>query len=61
MSSQSYLVSGLERMAQPRAGPPGNKSPVARALGEDFRKLHVAVRKHYSESTAAVDDHDTNT
>ena len=54
MSSQSYPLSSLERMAQLRAGPPGNPSPIARALGEDFRKLHVAVRKHYSESTVDV-------
>ena len=32
-------------------GPPGNNSPIARALGEDFFNLHAAVRKHYSEPT----------
>ena len=30
----------------------GDRSPVARAVGEDFHRLHVAVRKHYSEPTA---------
>ncbi len=36
-------------MPRPRADSPGNNSPVDRALGEDFRNLHAAVRKHYSE------------
>ena len=30
----------------------GDRSPVARAVGEDFHRLHVAVRKHYSEPAA---------
>ena len=29
----------------------GDSSPVARALGEDFHRLHAVVRKHYSEPT----------
>ena len=29
----------------------GDSSPVARALGEDFHRLHPVVRKHYSEPT----------
>ncbi len=28
---------------------PGEASPIARALGEDFSRLHPAVRKHYLE------------
>ena len=27
----------------------GDSSPIARALGEDFHRLHTVVRKHYSE------------
>ena len=27
----------------------GQLSPIARALGEDFRRLHTAVRRHYLE------------
>ena len=38
-------------MLQPGIGEPGNNSPIARALGDDFRNLHAAVRKHYSEPT----------
>ena len=37
-----------------RSGPPGDGSPVARALGEDFRKLHSVVRRHYSEPSVDV-------
>ena len=35
-------------------GPPGDGSPIARALGEDFRRLHPVVRKHYSEPAVDV-------
>lgn len=37
-----------------RSGPAGDGSPVARALGEDFRKLHAVVRRHYSEPSVDV-------
>ena len=29
-------------------------SPIARALGSDFQKLHVAVRRHYAEPTVVA-------
>lgn len=40
-------------MAELEAGWAGN-SPIAQALGEDFHKLHAAVRKHYTEPTIGV-------
>ena len=36
-------------------GSSGENSPVSRALGEDFRKLHAVVRRHYSEPAVKLD------
>ena len=34
-------------MEQSGDRPSGELSPIARALGEDFRRLHPVVRRHY--------------
>ena len=40
-------------MTETQAGWAGN-SPIEQALGEDFHKLHAAVRKHYADPTIDV-------
>ena len=42
-------------MPQFRSGPGDNESAIGRALGEDFRKLHPVVRRHYSAPTVDVE------
>lgn len=41
-------------MPQCGGGSHGDNSPIARALGEDFRSLHGVVRRHYSEPRVVV-------
>ena len=38
-------------MSHSKDNPLGTKSPISRALGEDFNDLQKAVRRHYSEPT----------
>ena len=40
-------------MSEPKAGLARN-SAIAQALGQDFDKLHPAVRRHYAEATVHV-------